>query len=114
MVIVIERWRLKPGLEASALELMQKMDDLVGPAAHGDWGWCGHAEFYQSDHDPAEVLMVYPWRSRALHAALREREEPVLQCFYEDYCARPRDVAYYERLPVDVEGQTAGSGQGQP
>jgi hypothetical protein len=103
MVTVFETWRLKPGLEASALALMQEMDCMLGPPAHRHPGWCGHAEFYQSAATPTEVLMVYPWRSRELHEDLAKREEPELQKFYADYCTAPREIRYYDELAVDVD-----------
>lgn len=103
MISVMEIWHIKPGLEGDALALMQKMDDMLGPAAHDHKGWCGHASFYQSDERPGEIVMIYPWRSRELHEDLTLREEPVLKGFYEEYCASPREIHYYNQLMVEVE-----------
>jgi hypothetical protein len=102
MVIVIETWYLKPALAANARAIMQEMDDAVGPPAHVHPGWSGHARFFQDAARPTEVLMLYKWRSRALHEDLCATEEPTLAEFYETYCTRPRQIAYYTELPVDV------------
>ena len=104
MFIVIETWYIKPELAANALELMQKMDDAVGPPAHVHPGWCGHARFFQDASRPTEILMLYPWRSRELHQDLFACEEPQLADFYKTYCSRPRQIRYYEELAVDVDG----------
>ena len=103
VVTIVETWHLKPGLENKAREVMQAMDDMLGPGAHEHAGWCGHAHFFQSASRPTEIMMIYPWRSRALHDDLRQREEPLLRHFIEEYCVKPRDVAYYSELTVDVE-----------
>jgi hypothetical protein len=105
MISVLEVWHLKPELAAQAIELMQRMDDMVGPPAHLHPGWCGHAQFFQSQSDPATVLMLYPWRSRELHDDLTAREEPALADFYQRFCTRPREINYYTPLPVDVDGE---------
>jgi len=105
MISVIEVWHLKSEFADRALELMQRMDDKVGPPAHLHPGWCGHAHFYQSRSQPTEVLMVYPWRSLELHEDLFRGEEPTLHSFYQQYCSRPREIHYYTELPVDVEGE---------
>ncbi|WP_370967178.1 hypothetical protein [Amycolatopsis sp. cg9] len=103
MVTVIETWFLKEEFADKALQLMQEMDDIVGPNAHGDAGWCGHAQFFQRDEKPAEVIMMYPWRSTELHRSLRENEEPLLLDFVSTYCARERTVEYVTELEVEVE-----------
>jgi hypothetical protein len=103
MIIVQEIWHLKPGLEDKALELMQQMDDLVGPPAHVHPGWSGHASFYQSTADPTAVIMQYSWYSRELHEDLARDEEPRLQEFYQTYCSMSREIHYYTELPVEVE-----------
>lgn len=103
MITVVERWFLTAEAADRALEVMQEMDELVGPPAHRDPGWCGHARFLQSQQRPGEVLMVYPWRSRAMHEELRRAEEPGLRTLYARSCTRPREIEYYDELPVDVE-----------
>ncbi|WP_187345673.1 SDR family oxidoreductase [Sorangium cellulosum] len=105
MILVMERWRIKPGMEREATQIMQKMDDLLGPGAHEHPGWCGHARFFQSTARPDEILVLYPWRSAEAHADIMRREEPVLEAFYERYCAAPRETSYHVELPVDVEPQ---------
>ena len=102
-VSVVEAWHLKPEHEGDALRLMQEMDDLLGPNAHAHPGWCGHAHFFQSHVDPSLVLMLYPWRSKELHEDLLQSEEPLLERFYEEYCARSREIQYYDELEVEVE-----------
>ena len=107
MISVLEVWHLKPEFAPRALELMQQMDDVVGPPAHRHPGWCGHARFLQSRSDPTRVLMLYPWRSHELHADLTRDEEPTLADFYQRYCTRPREIHYYSELAVDVDGDHA-------
>lgn len=103
MIIIMEDWSLKPGLEGRALEIMQEMDDLLGPPAHVHPGWCGHASFYQSASDPRRITMLYPWRSRELHDDLVADEEPRLADFYQRYCAGRREIRYFTEMPVEVE-----------
>lgn len=103
MFTVMEIWHLKPGLEDKILQIMQMMDDMLGPPAHVHPGWCGHAQFYQSETQPCEVIMLYPWRTRELHADLLNQEEPRLTTFYADYCESPREIRYYNSLEVEVE-----------
>lgn len=103
MITVVETWRLKPEHARDAARIMQEMDDLVGPNAHAQPGWCGHARFLQSQAHPEVVLMIYPWRSREAHAALEGQEEPLLAAFLARYCAGPREVAYFSELAVEVE-----------
>lgn len=109
MIMVLEVWRLKPAFQNQALELMQKMDDILGPPAHKDPGWCGHARFFQKTSAPDEVLMMYPWRSRELHEQLVAQEEPLLQDFFTEYCSARREIHYYDELPVDVEQTALGT-----
>jgi hypothetical protein len=106
MIIVMETWSLRPEFADQALELMQKMDDLVGPNAHADAGWSGHARFYRDHDDPARVLMSDPWRSVDEHRALSDSEETLLADFQDAYCASPRKVKYFDELPVDVDHES--------
>jgi hypothetical protein len=103
MVVVMETWHLKPGCEDCAVEIMQEYDNLVGPPAHAHPGWCGHGRFFQSTADPTALTMLYPWRSRELHEDLAANEAKLLPPIYEKYCARPRDIHYYQELAVEVE-----------
>jgi hypothetical protein len=103
MIVVMEIWHLKPGLEGRAVEIMQQYDDLVGPAAHEHPGWCGHGRFIQSTADPSIVTMLYPWRSRELHEDLTANEEKLLPPIYEKFFVRPREIHYYQELEVEVE-----------
>jgi 3-oxoacyl-[acyl-carrier protein] reductase len=32
-----------------------------------------------------------------------QSEEPLLERFYEEYCARSREIQYYDELEVEVE-----------
>lgn len=102
-VTVTETWRLKPEFADRALELMQVMDDIVGPGAHADPGWCQHGRFFQSHADPAEIWMMYAWRSRPEHEVFIAKEELILTDFYARYCTGPRTISYFTELPVDVE-----------
>ncbi|MGH9969622.1 MAG: hypothetical protein ACREBG_17760 [Pyrinomonadaceae bacterium] len=111
MIKVAEKFFLKPGLEGQAVQIMQLLDDLLGPAAHQHPGWCGHASFLQSEERPREVFVIYSWRSEELHAALFKQEEPMLADFYRRYCSAPREIAFYRELAVDVEQDHEGNGQ---
>lgn len=102
-VTVIETWKLKAEFVGRTLELMQVMDDIVGPGAHGDPGWCEHGRFYQLQEREAEIWMMYTWRSRAEHEVFIKKEEELLGEFYEQYCEGPRGIIYFTELPVDVE-----------
>ena len=106
MIYVLERFFLKPELERDAESIMQRLDDLVGPAAHEHPGWCGHAIFLQNLDHPGEVLMLYPWRSGEFHEALYQQEEPGLSKFYSEFCSGPRQVALYRPLDIEVEHET--------
>ncbi|MBL1114989.1 hypothetical protein JK364_21700 [Streptomyces sp. 110] len=103
MVTVIETWRLKEQFAGQSLELMQKMDDIVGPAAHVDPGWCEHGRFFQRRSRPGEIWMMYTWRSRAEHEVFIKNEELLLTDFYDRYCAGRREITYFDELPVDVD-----------
>jgi 3-oxoacyl-[acyl-carrier protein] reductase len=103
MIWVLELWYLKPEVD-NITEAMQEMDDLLGPAAHADKGWCGHARFFAQLDDASRGMMLYPWRSLELHERLARDEEPKLAAFYEKYCTRPREIHRYTELPVDVDG----------
>lgn len=102
-VTVIETWTLREEFTGRALELMQEMDDIVGPGAHGDPGWCEHGRFYQLHERRNEIWMMYTWRSRAEHETFIKQEELLLGDFYEKYCEGPRGIVYFSELPVDVE-----------
>ncbi|MFI9643411.1 hypothetical protein ACIG87_25735 [Micromonospora sp. NPDC051925] len=102
-VTVIETWKLKAEYADRALELMQAMDDIVGPPAHVDPGWCEHGRFYQLQERPQEIWMMYTWRSRAEHEVFIAAEELLLGEFYAKYCQEPRGIVYFTELPVDVE-----------
>lgn len=106
MITVMETWFLKPGLEDRALEILQEMEELVGPPAHAHPGWLDHARFLQGEDDPRRLVVLYPWRSRELLDDLLAGEEPRLRRFVERYCARPREVLCFNELPVDVEVET--------
>ncbi|MDQ1646466.1 MAG: hypothetical protein QOJ50_2650 [Cryptosporangiaceae bacterium] len=103
MVTVIERWMLRPDLAERGLQIMEEMDDLVGPSAHADPGWSGHAHFCRSLSTPNEFLVIYPWRSVEDHEQFRATEDRLLTGFNERYCASERHISYYDDLPVDVE-----------
>lgn len=111
-VTVIETWRLKEEYADRVLELMQEMDDIVGPGAHGDPGWCEHGRFYQLQERPAEVWMMYPWRSREEHEEFIRKEELLLTDFYARYCTGPRGIVYFTELPVDVEATAPAANAG--
>jgi hypothetical protein len=103
LVTVVEKWYLKEEFAGEALERMQEMDDIVGPNAHVDPGWCEHGRFFQPQEKPSEIWMMYTWRSRAEHEVFIKQEELLLADFYGRYCPRPRDIVYFTELPVDVE-----------
>jgi len=103
VVSVCETWYLKKEYTDQALEIMQEMDELVGPPAHEDPAWAGHATFFQSHADPTTVLMFYTWRSVEEHQRLAESERALLADFYAKYCTQERTIAYYTELPVEVE-----------
>ncbi|MGB0679456.1 MAG: hypothetical protein ACPGUV_07340 [Polyangiales bacterium] len=102
-VVVVETWRLKPEHAGEALHLMQQMDDLLGPGAHDHAGWCGHARFFQRAECPQEVWMMYAWSSEASHRDLLAKEEGVIAEFMAQYCSEPRQISYFNELPVDTD-----------
>lgn len=106
MITVMETWFLAPGLEGRAFEILQEMEDLLGPAAHAHPGWLDHAQFLQCQDDPRRLVVLYPWRSRELLDDLLAGEEPRLRRYVERYCSRPREVLCFSELPVDVEAET--------
>jgi 3-oxoacyl-[acyl-carrier protein] reductase len=97
-IIVMERWHLKSEVANNGLTIMQEMDRLLETSTHEHPGWCGHASFYQSNDRPSEIIIVYPWRSRDLHAELMATEEPLLYDFQQEFCASTREVHYYSQL----------------
>jgi hypothetical protein len=104
MITVIETWSIKQALQAQAKDIMQAMDDLLGPGAHAHPGWQGHASFFQRSDRPEEVVVLYPWESIESHRDLCERESEALPEFYEKYCNKPREIKYFSELLVDVDG----------
>ncbi len=102
MITVREIWQLKAQFTGSARKIMQEMDDLVGPGAHGDPGWVGHAVFLQNIDRPAEIIIQYPWASRESHGLLVSSEQEILKAFTEKYCSEDRRIEYFEALDVDV------------
>ncbi|MGW2051689.1 hypothetical protein ACWCPF_42140 [Streptomyces sp. NPDC001858] len=109
MVTVLETWRLTDEFAGQAFELMQEMDELVGPPAHVDPGWCEHGRFFQRQSNPGEIWMMYTWRSRAEHEKFILNEELLLADFYAKYCAGPREITYFTELPVDVDAVGSSS-----
>ncbi|GAA0923753.1 hypothetical protein [Virgisporangium aurantiacum] len=103
MITVIEQWFLRAEFVSRGTEVMQEMDDIVGPGAHDDPAWSGHATFFHSRVIGNKFLMIYPWRSVEDHEKLRAREEPLLKDFVARYCARDREISYYDVLDVDVD-----------
>lgn len=109
MVTVLETWRLRDEFSGQALELMQDMDELVGPPAHVDPGWCEHGRFFQRQSTPGEIWMMYAWRSRSEHEEFIRNEELLLTDFYAKYCVGPREITYFTELPVDVDAADGSS-----
>lgn len=103
MVTVMEVWHLKPEYVTNSTEIMQEMDDLVGPNAHEHPGWCGHASFFQDADNPTRITMIYPWANRELHEDITNREKNLLQGFIAKYCSSDRLIGYFDQLSVDVE-----------
>jgi 3-oxoacyl-[acyl-carrier protein] reductase len=103
MIWVLELWHFKPDID-DITRVMQEMDDLLGPSAHANEGWCGHARFFARLDHPGQGMMLYPWRSAELHERLAREEEPKLAPFYQKYCTRAREIFRYDELPVDVDG----------
>jgi heme-degrading monooxygenase HmoA len=103
MVTVIETWFLKEEFTEKVIPVMQELDDLVGPGAHADPGWTGHAHFYQPDATPNQVIMIYPWRDREMHRQITATEDPMLADFTSKYCEQPRRLEYLTELEVEVD-----------
>ncbi|MFD9896338.1 hypothetical protein [Amycolatopsis sp. NPDC058986] len=99
MIHVLETWELKEDYADRVPELMQKMDDLVGPRAHEHPAFLGHATFYQHEHQPTKVWVMYPWRSREEAEELVGGEAPLIDEFEATYCAAPREVSYLTEVP---------------
>ncbi|MEV0899215.1 hypothetical protein [Actinoplanes sp. NPDC049802] len=99
----METWFIKPEFVEKAIPIMQELDDIVGPNAHADPAWAGHAHFYQYDENPNHLIMMYPWRSREEHRRTVAVEDTMLESFTAKYCERPRRVEYLEELPVEVD-----------
>jgi 3-oxoacyl-[acyl-carrier protein] reductase len=98
MIVVEETWYLSDDAAENATAVMQEVEDVIGPIAHGHSGWCGHAKFLQRIDESTRVTIVYPWRSIAEHEDLLAREASHLSPYYERYCTRPRLVTYYAEL----------------
>jgi 3-oxoacyl-[acyl-carrier protein] reductase len=100
MIHVLETWRLKDEYVAQIPQLMQEMDNLVGPPAHAHPAFCGHATFLRDeDRDPSTVWVLYPWRSRGEADDLIDSEVDLIAPFTAKYCAAPREVAYLTEVP---------------
>ncbi|WP_329518690.1 hypothetical protein [Spirillospora sp. NBC_01491] len=106
MITVIETWRIKNEFTDRVHELMQTMDNEVGPPAHRHPAFLGHATFLQYDTEPTKVLVMYPWRSSAEAEELLASEEKFISEFEAKYCESPRDIAYLTEVPHahDMEG----------
>ena len=103
MITVIETWHLLPRYAHRALEIMQRMDEIVGPYAHTNSGWIDHARFYQAAADPSIVLMLYYWHDCHSHSIVTNREKTTLAEFITHFCSQDRTIAYFDELPVDVD-----------
>ncbi len=101
MITVIETWHIKKEFTDRVHELMQQMDDKVGPPAHVHPAFLGHATFLQYETEPTKVLVMYPWRSRAEAEELIAGEGPLIADFEAKYCEAPREVAYLTEVPHD-------------
>ncbi|OLF11285.1 hypothetical protein [Actinophytocola xanthii] len=99
MIHVLETWRIKPEFTDRIPELMQRMDDLVGPPAHEHPAFLGHATFLQHDDEPTRVDVLYPWRSREEAEALTAGEGPLIDDFQARYCSVPREIVYLTEVP---------------
>lgn len=102
MITVQERYSLKPEYVTSADEVMQKLDDILGPAAHESDGWVDHARFLQDRLHRSQVVIIYPWESAESLCDLVHDEETRLGEFYATYCTKPREISVFETLAVDV------------
>lgn len=103
MIHVIERYVLKREYISKAAEVMQNLDDILGPAAHLNDGWVNHAQFLQDQLHRDQIVIVYQWKSAELLHDLLHKEESQLFSFYETYCQKPREVSVFHLLPVDVD-----------
>jgi hypothetical protein len=101
MIHVLETWRFKEEVIDRIPELMQEMDDLVGPAAHEHPAFLGHATFLQHDDEPTKVWVLYPWRSREEAVELTASEGPLIDDFQAKYCTSPREITYLSEVPHD-------------
>jgi 3-oxoacyl-[acyl-carrier protein] reductase len=99
MITVIETWHIKKEFEDRVHELMQEMDNKVGPPAHKHPAFLGHATFLQYETDPTKVLVMYPWRSQAEAEELIASEVDLIADFEAEYCAAPREVDYFTEVP---------------
>lgn len=98
-ITVLETWRFKEEFLEQIPELMQEMDNLVGPPAHDHPAFLGHATFLQHDDEPTKVWVTYPWRSRAEAEALVAGEGHLIDDFQAQYCSQPREVSYLTEVP---------------
>lgn len=103
MIIVQETWHLRATFANQAQQIMQEMDDLVGPPAHAHPGWIGHAAFCQNLDRPTEIVLRYQWTSRESHRTLVSSETTLLAEFTKKYCEIDRQIDYFEHLDVDVD-----------
>lgn len=102
MITVVEKWHIKKQFSGQSLEIMQKMDNLVGPYSHEHEGWCDHAKFYRNSRDGTRIVMVYPWRDKESHQTLVRHEKTTLRDFISNYCSADHEIDYYHELPVEV------------
>jgi hypothetical protein len=104
MIHVVETWRIKEEFADRVPELMQEMDDLVGPRTHAHAGFTGHATFFRHEAKPTMVWILYPWHSHDSHEELISAEAPILGEFQAKYCAAPREIGYLSEIPHDHPG----------
>jgi len=103
MITVVESYRLKPAYAPHALQVLQELDDLLGPNAHTNAGHVGHARFLQDASEPAQVCLVYQWRDHKSFMDLVRNEEKLLGDFIAKYCSGPRSIQIHNELPVEVD-----------
>jgi Antibiotic biosynthesis monooxygenase len=99
MIHVVEVFQIKEEFADRVPELMQEMDDLVGPRTHDHPGFAGHATFFRHEADPNKVWILYPWQSHTSHVDLLSGELSILSEFQAKYCATPREIAYLSEIP---------------
>ncbi len=104
MIHVVETWQIKEEFADRVPELMQAMDDLVGPRTHAHPGYSGHATFFRHEAEPTKVWILYPWQSHAAHDDLISGEVSILGEFQAKYCATPREIAYLSEVAHDHPG----------